>query len=309
MQNRLIADANSGRSPAYWRIALYFVAAIGLPLALSVTIGLCALLAMALVQGPSALRASAQSEALNFAAAGVFEVMAIVVTALWVLYIDRRPLASIGLSTRRPAMEWVRGLGVGAGLMLLAVGLMAASGSIAPDSVRVDNGARLSGVLGTLLFFLIQGPAEEVVFRGYLLPTLSARGNTALGVGISSLLFSALHALNPHFGMLPIINLLAAGVMFALYALVEEGLWGVFGIHTAWNWVQGNVLGLPVSGGQFGPTLLHLREAGPDWLTGGAFGPEGSLPVTLLLVMISAWLIWRLLRRGQAQEGAEDTLA
>ena len=150
-----------------------------------------------------------------------------------------------------------------------------------------------------LLFFLVQGPAEEIMFRGYLLPVLSARGNTTLGIVVSSLLFGLLHVLNPNLGPLPMLNLTLAGVMFAMYALVEEGLWGMFGLHSAWNWVQGNVLGMAVSGMEFGPSLFKLSESGPDWLTGGAFGPEGSLVVTLALAATSAMLGWRLWRREQ----------
>jgi hypothetical protein len=59
----------------------------------------------------------------------------------------------------------------------------------------------------------------------------------------------------------------------------------VFAIHSFWNWAQGNVLGLEVSGSFIGgTTLINLKEVGPDWLTGGLFGPEGGLAVTLVLI-------------------------
>jgi membrane protease YdiL (CAAX protease family) len=189
--------------------------------------------------------------------------------------------------------------------MLLTVGVMAVFGAIRVDSRLLNKPLQWLGVAATLLFFLVQGPAEEVVFRGYLLPVLSARGTIVTGVVVSSILFGLLHSLNPNMGILPLVNITLAGVMFALYALVEEGLWGVFGLHSAWNWVQGNVLGLAVSGSTLGPSLIRLQEAGPDWLTGGAFGPEGSLFVTLLLTALSIGLGWQLWRKGQPDPAAE----
>jgi len=91
-------------------------------------------------------------------------------------------------------------------------------------------------------------------------------------------------------------NLFLFGVFAALYALREGRVWGVFGMHAAWNWMQGNVLGLSVSGAPpVGGTWIRLVDAGPVWLTGGAFGPEGGLAVSAVLVVG----VFLLLRRGQ----------
>jgi membrane protease YdiL (CAAX protease family) len=304
MDNALIEAARSGRPPAYWRAALYFLVALGLPIVASTYIGTVVTVTYVLLgDTPSAQDVFdlVWSDTFIFTIGSVFVVGTIVVTGLWVVWIDQRPLTSIGLRTRRPAWEWLRGMLVGAGLMGLAVALMAAFDAIRIDGNFLENPARLLGVAGVLLFFLIQGPSEEVVFRGYLLPVLGARGNLTLGIVVSSALFSLSHILNPHFGFLPIFNIALAGVLFALYALVEEGLWGAFGLHSAWNWVQGNLLGMPVSGFIFGPSVFTLRVTGPDWLTGGTFGLEGGLVVTGVLALASSWLGWLLWRRGQAE--------
>lgn len=303
MDNALIEAARSGRPPAYWRAALYFLVALGLPLMASTYVGTVVTVAYVLLGGtPSAQNVFnlVWSDTFIFTIGSVSVVSTIIVTALWVVWIDRRPLTSIGLRTRRPAWEWLRGMLVGAGLMGLTVALMAVFGAIRADGNFLQNPARLLGVAGVLLFFLIQGPSEEVVFRGYLLPVLGARGNLTLGIVVSSVLFSLSHILNPHFGLLPIVNIALAGVLFALYALAEEGLWGAFGLHSAWNWVQGNVFGMPVSGYIFGPSVFTLSGAGPDWLTGGAFGLEGGIIVTGVLALASGWLGWLLWRKGQA---------
>jgi membrane protease YdiL (CAAX protease family) len=310
MNNSLIEAARSGKPPAYWRVALYFVTTIGG--------GIIATMVLATPVVVIALLLGVTDEDSLFLVAAIpviifGAVWMIGFTLIWVRFVDRRPATSIGLRTRHPLREWLRGLLVGAGLMLLSVGLMAALGTIESGGNSLDTLIPLLiadplpvlGAVGMLLLFLVQGPAEEVVFRGYLLPVLGARGSITLGVVLSSTLFGLLHALNPNFGVLPLVNIVLAGVVFALYGLVEEGLWGVFGLHSAWNWVQGNVLGLPVSGIAFGPSLFGLHEAGPDWLTGGSFGPEGSVVVTLLLVVVSMGLGWRLWHRQKTQRNPE----
>jgi hypothetical protein len=95
-----------------------------------------------------------------------------------------------------------------------------------------------------------------------------------------------------------VLNLFLFGLFAALYSLAEEGIWGICGLHAVWNWVQGNIFGLEVSGLRPpGGSLLILEERGPDLITGGAFGPEGGLMITLALTVASSFLIWLSRRR------------
>ena len=102
-----------------------------------------------------------------------------------------------------------------------------------------------------MLGFAIQGPAEEILFRGYIFENVRGQWGRALGGDRARAWRSALfHARNPGFGPLPFVNLVLFGVATALYKVrVDDGqLWGVFGIHTVWNWLQQVVFGLPNSG-------------------------------------------------------------
>lgn len=80
-----------------------------------------------------------------------------------------------------------------------------------------------------------------------------------------------------------------------VYTMREGSLWGISALHSVWNWVQGNFFGFEVSGtNASGGTLLNLLATGKDWLTGGAFGPEGGLAVTIVLVAgIAATIFWK----------------
>jgi uncharacterized protein len=178
-----------------------------------------------------------------------------------------------------------------------AVAVMAACGYVAPEQgpVQSQGLGAVGGVLSVLAGWAVQGAAEEVVCRGWVLPVIGARYRAWLGVLVSSLVFTILHGLNPNLSAVALLNLFLVGFFLALYALAEGGLWGVCAWHTAWNWAQGNVFGLEVSGMRTaGGMLLNLVETGPDVVTGGAFGPEGGLAVTLVMGLgIGALLLFR----------------
>jgi hypothetical protein len=77
----------------------------------------------------------------------------------------------------------------------------------------------------------------------------------------------------------------------------------VFGAHTAWNWLMGYFFGLPVSGMGTEGSVLRLADAGPDLLTGGAWGPEASLVLTAVFAVVCGWMAWRLWRRSLMANG------
>ena len=139
-------------------------------------------------------------------------------------------------------------------------------------------------VLLVALGWVVQGAGEEVVTRGWMLPVLGARTRPWIGIVVVSLFFSLLHGLNPNLSALAMVNLALFGLFAAFYALREGSLWGICALHSVWNWIQGNVFGFEVSGTNAGGgTLFKFVETGPDWFTGGAFGPEGGLAVSLML--------------------------
>jgi len=83
-------------------------------------------------------------------------------------------------------------------------------------------------------------------------------------------------------------------VWLAIAYLRTRSLWLPFGLHWSWNWTQASLLGLPVSGiNRVAPTpVLHAFNAGPDWLTGGAYGIEGGAACTIAL-LASTLVVWR----------------
>lgn len=102
---------------------------------------------------------------------------------------------------------------------------------------------------------------------------------------VSSLLFSLLHGADDGIfeTPLPFINLLAVGVLLALMRQVTGGLWMPIGVHLSWNYFQGTVYGFSVSGAGM-ESVLHLQQQARPVLSGGVFGAEGSIVVTVLII-------------------------
>ena len=220
--------------------------------------------------------------------------------------VDRRPLVELGFAREHALRQWLRGAVVGTLMMSFVVLVWFTLIDGAAWQVNPDAGRAVLALAAGFVGFLVQGPAEEVLFRGYVLENVRARWGVWWGVGISSVAFSLLHATNPAFGVLPFINLTLFGAATALYKLRWDNgqLWGVFAIHTLWNWLQQVVFGLPNSGNasSIDSTLfsVHPNVSLPDAISGGGFGPEGTLGATLVLAV----LIWATLRRpfpGQAR--------
>ncbi len=216
----------------------------------------------------------------------------------WLRLFERRRFRTIGLDGGGAFVQYGRGLLVGLVMFGAGVAIMSLFGYMEVRGVNLGFAA-WSGVLIVFAGWVVQGAAEEVLARGFLMPIIGARWHPLIGVILSSSIFGLLHLFNPNLSWLAMVNLVLFGLFAALYALWEEGLWGVFAIHSVWNWAQGNLFGLPVSGQPFSSnTLLEMTETGPDLLTGGAFGPEGGLVVTGVLV-ISALVVWLIARRPQ----------
>ena len=144
----------------------------------------------------------------------------------------------------------------------------------------------------------VQGPAEEVAFRGWVLQTLGVRLGVPAGVLLSSLGFAAMHLQVAGWTAYYLAEVFLFGLFCALYALYEGSLWGVCALHAAWNWAFANVLGLEDygRGGVPGGTLVDLRDTSaplPGALPGGpTTGNLAGIVVHLLAIAAVLALAW-----------------
>jgi hypothetical protein len=128
------------------------------------------------------------------------------------------------------------------------------------------------------LSYLVSVFIEELISNGLMLSGLVLVVRQRwLAVALMAAIFGFLHAMNAHATPLSVLSNALGGAVYATAFLGSKRLWLGFGIHFSWNFVQGVVLGFPVSGGIVPGPLFSQSVSGPDWLTGGAYGPEGGL--------------------------------
>lgn len=213
-------------------------------------------------------------------------------------WLEGLPWKSIGLTFHS---SWLRDLLVGSGIgilsLALAAGVAATTGGL---SFTISGRSQLIDVVKTLGFsgalFIVAALAEEALFRGYPLQTLTRARLIVLGVLLTSVPFAAIHLGNPNStGVFPFLNTALAGIWLAVAYLKTRSLWFPLGVHWAWNWALGSLFGLPVSGmDNLAPNpLLRGVDFGPAWLTGGSYGIEGGIACTIALIT-STIFIWRL---------------
>lgn len=149
-------------------------------------------------------------------------------------------------------------------------------------------------LLQYLLVFILVGFGEELLLRGFVIEKLKVFQNRALIIFISSFLFSILHIYNSNFDWMAFLNITLVGILFAYLYLKSGSLWVPIGYHITWNYFQGNVFGLPVSGLDL-PGMLTTEYPTFTILNGGGFGPEAGLVSTAitLVILVCVWLYYR----------------
>ena len=209
---------------------------------------------------------------------------------LWMRFVEQRPMVCLGL--RGLARDiWI---GVAIAVVVLAVDVagMTASGQVRMAWARPDAMTAVL-VAALLLLFVVQGCAEEVVLRGYLMQSVAAKWGVPAGLAIQAVVFAVLHGANPGMTWIALVNVAGYGLMLGLLVVWRGNLLAAMGFHSVWNWLQGVVLGLDVSGLGFRNTLMTAdKTVGSHfWLTGGTFGAEGSIISTGVLVILITGLV------------------
>lgn len=177
---------------------------------------------------------------------------------------------------------------VGAGIVTITILLLLAVGAYEITDVTVGR-----GLVTGLLLGLGSAFGEEVVMRGILLRVLLGKLGTTAALAITSLMFGLLHLGNPHSSLLGAVGIaIQAGLLFGAAYLLTRRLWLAIGIHAAWNFTQTAIFGLNVSGVPTEPGLLVAHLQGPEWLSGGEVGIEGSI-VTIAVGLIVSLVMLR----------------
>jgi membrane protease YdiL (CAAX protease family) len=223
-----------------------------------------------------------------------------ILVALWLIvawklykhWVERS--ADTELPLAGAAREWLAGLAFGVLLFSVMTGMVALLGGL-----RVMGLGGFDHLAAMVAMAAISGVGEELLFRGVILRQLEKMVGTWGALALTSAFFGAAHLANPGatwFAALAIA--LEAGVLLGAAYLLTRRLWLAMGIHSGWNFTQGWIFSVPVSGGTAPEGLLLTERHGPEWLTGGAFGLEASVVAMVVATFAGVMLLRRVVRSG-----------
>ena len=207
-------------------------------------------------------------------------------------FVNRKPFGAIGFSLHS---HMFREFGIGCLLgFLMMSGIFVVellSGFIHLEWGGLSLLACVRAVLWALVGFSVAAFAEEALFRGYFFQTLIQWITFLPATLVLAVAFAWSHYANPHATIFSLVNVGFAGVWLSIAYFKTRSLWLPSGLHLSWNFAQTTVYAFPTSGISFTDNrLMNLTQSGPEWITGGAFGPEGGILATIALI-VSTWYI------------------
>ena len=215
----------------------------------------------------------------------LFSRVAIMIVAiLFCKLFEKRRASSLGLRRGGIVLEYLSGLLIGFALFALTVLIAWLTGSI--QITKNPDGVSFIVIL-YFLAFIVQGAAEELIVRGYFMVSLARDTHPWIAILVSALAFSFIHIFNAGINVIALTNIFLVGVLFGVYVFKRGNIWGACAIHTMWNFAQGNIFGVNVSGMDAMPSIfvsLQSDKPGMVILNGGAFGLEGSIICTAIMV-------------------------
>lgn len=221
-------------------------------------------------------------EQLEMAGSLFADVLLIGIVFVFCKWVQKRPLSDMGLLKEKMGAEYLRGACSGILMFALAFLICYGTGAVRIDGISKDEHKEL--ILLFLLGYMVQGMAEELLCRGYIMHFVRQWVSLVPAIILNSIVFAAIHLTNSGISILAVINLFLFGIFASLFYLDRGSLWGVGAFHAFWNFTQGNILGVSVSGNKKACALLECRMLGKkELLHGGSFGLEGGLGVTLVM--------------------------
>lgn len=215
-------------------------------------------------------------------------------------YLDKKSFVSLGLKLdKHTGRDLLFGFGLSAAMAALfylasiSIGLVEYQGINfhAYTSGESFNFAEFMKVLswGSLLLLLLEhvlvGYWEELFFRGYLLQNMAEGMGWIKAIVISCLIYGIVHASNPNASLISSSIIVLFGFMRIYGYLASQMLWLSMGMHIGWNFFQGPIFGYAASGHQQATLIQHTRISDKDWLSGGEFGPEGSILIIPIILL------------------------
>ena len=198
-----------------------------------------------------------------------------------------------------PLAGSAKGLGIGTGFGFLLFSLIVGIAALFDVYNIIGPGGTDQVIPSLIAIAILPGFMEELLFRGILFRFLEKFGGSWFALALTSALFGLAHIFNDNATALSSFAIaIEAGVLLGGAYMLTRSLWMPIGLHAAWNFTQGEIYDVPVSGfDQQG--LVTAQLSGPEILSGGAFGLEASLIAMVIATTAGVWLVVRAVRAGE----------
>lgn len=216
-----------------------------------------------------------------------------IVSVIYCHFIEKRSLRSMGLCKQHIVRSYLLGLFIGFVMFSMVIIINVITSSMTFE-IEKDKFSSLTWIYIVLFLFgfIIQGASEEIIIRGYLMTSIGANYSIRTSVIISSVFFSFIHIGNSELALISIINFTLMGVFLALYIICFDNIWGACAIHGMWNFIQGSLYGVNVSGVNIPNSIFNAYSAEEKvYINGGDFGAEGGLAVTIVMLLFLMLLL------------------
>lgn len=209
----------------------------------------------------------------------------VIIPILYCKFIEKRSLSSMGIVKKHIIRRYLLGIIIGLIMFSAVVFLNVCFGGM--EFAGINSNIAISSIIVLFIGFIIQGMGEEILCRGYLMNSIGAKHSIMKAILTSSAMFALLHIFNPGLTVLAVINLVLFGIFAALYMICFDNIWGICAIHTIWNFAQGIIYGISISGAYNIDNSIFLFKniEGKTLINGGAFGAEGGIAVTIVLTL------------------------
>jgi len=195
--------------------------------------------------------------------------------------------------------KWLRNLLVGlvGGTIIFSIAVAIAG---ALGIYRIVGVGSLNGLLSALIVPTVGAAVtEELLFRGILFRWLEQFGGSWVALVLTSAFFGAAHLSNPNASWIAATGIaFEAGVMLGAAYMLTRSLWFPMALHAAWNFTQGEIYDIPVSGTKV-DGMVDAQLSGPPLLSGGGFGLEASVIAIAVATLFGLWLLWRAIQKGE----------
>jgi uncharacterized protein len=232
---------------------------------------------------------------LGAAGAAVLAVLCLATYVAASKWIERRMPTELAIHRALP--ELATGMLVGLGLFCAVMGILWAAGTYHPEG-RSAHTLLARG----FLFALLAGIVEEILFRGLLFRLFSKVLGTWGALLLTSALFGLAHAANPGATVSSSLAIaLEAGILLGAAYAATSRLWLPIGLHVGWNFTEGSLFGMTLSGNTMTSGLLRGSLSGSRILTGGEFGPEASIVAVIVCMAAALYFVWRIVKLHLAE--------